>query len=201
MSRATATPATTAACPHCKKPLVDPNGLGWCKACGYCRSLAESDAKIAPQQTASEPDVLLMTGDTLRGTPFWFWVTLLGVIVIAGGTVAAVYQLHLTPFQRALFCTLEIAAGVLMMFTGQFLGLMRVAPEDPSLGLKDAFFPFRLYGLVFAALPATRLTIFLGAWGLTAIITASIAVGGLDHWFTYLPNKSRPYVVDKIPKG
>ena len=41
-------PTTTPAvdpCPRCGKTLVDPAGLGWCPACGYCKSLAQANPK------------------------------------------------------------------------------------------------------------------------------------------------------------
>jgi len=73
-------------CPRCKQPLVDPQGLGWCKACGYCRSLAETETKgIAPPsplnaQPSRDGGVVLVPqfGDGTIGilhipalAPFW----------------------------------------------------------------------------------------------------------------------------------
>ena len=63
---------------------------------------------------------------------------------------------------------------------------MRLAPEDPTLSIKDAVFPFRVYGLVLHNLPRTKLSLILGLWGLTAVVTAFLCMGGLGHWFTYL---------------
>ena len=73
------------------------------------------------------------------------------------------------------------------MFAGQFLAVLRIAPEDSNLHFWDAVFPFRLYGLVLKRLPTTQTTLFLGIWGATAIISAALFVGGLEHWLNYLP--------------
>jgi hypothetical protein len=188
-------------CPRCKQPLVDPKGLGWCKACGYCRSLAETEAKTS-KPVASQPNTLTATGDALAQTPVWMWTCLLGAAFIMGATVFAERSWTLTDFHRALFCTIQVVLGVAMMFTGQFIGLLRVAPEDPSLSFKDAVFPFRLYGIIFKRLPMTQYAVYLGVWGFIAIVTASLFVGGMGHWFTYLPKANNlGYKVEKLPKG
>jgi hypothetical protein len=193
--------AAATGCPRCKKPLVDPNGLGWCQSCGYCRSLAECKLKTDAPLPLSEPNALMTTGSAILQMPTWFWVTLFGATTIVIGTILGARHTNWTDLQRAVFCSIQVGVGVAMMLTGQFIGLVRVAPEDPSISFKDAIFPFRLYGLIFKHLPGTRLAVFLGMWGLTAAITASIVVGGMGHWFTYLPNKARPYIVEKIPKS
>jgi len=42
-------------CPRCGKPLTDAAGLGWCRACGYCRSLEEAKAP-APETSSFRRD-------------------------------------------------------------------------------------------------------------------------------------------------
>jgi hypothetical protein len=178
---------TAVACPRCQKPLFDPNGLGWCKACGYCRSIAESEAQASQTPAAAAPTTLTATGSAIGQTATWVWVALVGMILVAGATFALASWLTLTPLQRALLTSVQIAAGFALMFAGQFIGLLRIAPDESTLSFKDAVFPFRLYGLIFKRLPSTRHTVYLGAWGLAAIVSAAVFIGGLGHWFTYLP--------------
>lgn len=181
-------------CPRCHKPLIDPNGLGWCKACGYCRSLEESEAKSVRAPAAAAPTTFTATSSALVQTPTWFWVTLGGLVLVVVATFACGHWLSLSPFHRALLTTIQIIGGFGLMFVGQFIGLLRIAPEDATLSFKDAVFPFRLYGLIMKRLPNTRHTLYLGAWGFAAILSATIFIGGLGHWFTYLPSyqKSHP---------
>lgn len=174
-------------CPRCQKPLIDPNGLGWCKACGYCRSLAESEAKAAEASKPAAPTTVGATSSAIFQTPTWFWVTLGGIVLVAGGTFALGNFLTLAPLQRALLTTVEIGLGAVIMFIGQLIGVTQIAPDESTLNFKDAVFPFRLYGLVLKRLPSTRHTVYLGAWGLAAIVSAAVFVGGLEHWFTQLP--------------
>jgi hypothetical protein len=188
-------------CPRCQKPLIDPGGLGWCQGCGYCRSVAECEKKTAatpaPEAQPARPDPLIVTGSAVSQMPTWVWVTLIGVVLIAGATVACGVLLNFEPFQRALLATLQIVAGIAFMFLGQLIGLMKIAPEESSVTFLDVLFPFRLYGMVFKRLPSTRHTIYLGAWGLAAAISAGIFIGGLDHWFTYLPGHPKNVAAHK----
>src|SRR5262245_32279415 len=135
MNQLTTTPSpapTAVPCPRCKQPLVDPKGLGWCKACGYCQSLAEGAATTTkapdPSPTPTPQNTVTATGAALAQTPGWFVVAALGVILVAGGTFACAHYLTFTPLQRALFTTIAIVGGFGLMFLGQFIGLMRIAP-------------------------------------------------------------------------
>ncbi|MBM3995461.1 MAG: hypothetical protein FJ303_15100 [Planctomycetes bacterium] len=189
------TPVPVDPCPRCKKPLVDPHGLGWCKACGYCKSLEESGKKAEtvpdPVPANAPQDTISATGWAISETPLWFWIMLVGVLVVVGATFAAGRWLPLTPFQRALFTTIQIGAGLGIAFLGQFIALMMLAPDETSLTFKDAVFPFYLYTLVFKHLPKTQFTIYFATWGTAAIVAAAIFIGGLGHWFTYLPGNHK----------
>jgi hypothetical protein len=186
-------------CPRCKKPLIDPKGLGWCKACGFCRSLEDTekksimDVKQAPSEksapaAAKSPAI---PGVAPRASSKWIVVMLTGIVLIAGATYAGSRVLQLTPLERAVLTSLQIGIGVLVMFIGQFIGLLRIAAEESSLHFWDALFPFRLYGLIFKRLPRAAFTVYLGSWGFTAIVTAAVFIGGLQHWFNYLPGNQK----------
>ena len=204
MNHLSSTPDVNAAapCPRCQKPLVDPHGLGWCKACGYCRSLVESETTNAktPDAKPCPQNAMTATGSAIGQTPTWFWVTLAGVILIVSATFLCGHYLNpkFTAFQKALLTTVQILVGVAMMLLGQFIGLLRIAPEDSTLSFKDAIFPFRLYGLVMKRLPSTRHTVYLGVWGIAAIVAANLFIGGLGHWITYLPGAQKTSNIPKV---
>ena len=66
-------PSTAGAgCPRCGQALIDPSGLGWCKACGYCRSLGAEQKPAAPpapaKAAAPKP---VVPGLAPAKKPFW----------------------------------------------------------------------------------------------------------------------------------
>src|SRR5262245_4884672 len=112
-------------CPHCREPLFDPGALGWCKKCGYCRSLGDSESKSDKAET---PNTLTATGSAIGQTPMWVWVTFLGIGIVVAITFVGGRYLTLSPLERALLTTVQIFLGVAAMILGQFIGLMRIAP-------------------------------------------------------------------------
>ena len=180
----------SADCPRCSKPLIDPQGLGWCKACGYCHSLQEGESKATPE-AASQPTTIGATGSAFMQLPAWMWITLAGIVMIVCLSIGLGRSVPLKPLERALVTTVGTAIGLAIMLLGQFIGLMRVAPDDPSLTFNDVVFPFRLYGIVMKRLPLTQMTLYLGTWGLALIISLNVCVGGVTHWLTYLPKSQQ----------
>lgn len=175
-------PATTTPCPKCTQPLTDAAGLGWCPACGYCRTLAESPS----QESLKLPDPEPIRPAEEYTIPNWVWPLALGIALAIGVSVWANKKVLETPFQRALWASLQIAGGILILFVGQFITLMRLAPEDEKLGFKDVILPFRLYGLAFKRLPKFSLSVWCLGWGLAVILCGFFLIGGLDHWLTYV---------------
>ena len=81
--------------------------------------------------------------------------------------------------------------GIIGLLMSVIMVVLSKAVWVQSFGFKDALFPFRLYGLILKHLPSTRLTIYFGAWGVAAIVSAAVLTGGLGHWFTYLPHNQK----------
>lgn len=189
-----AAPANANACPRCDKPLIDPDGLGWCRACGYCRSLEEERAKQpldapAPAPGKSSPFGIVEFGRLLVHLPSWLWVLLGGFGLVVLMSLPAMLTLPEGMLSRCLWSTVQIIVGVLMILAAQFWALMELADSDDRLGAKDGIISGRLWVLTLARLPETRKQVWLAAWGLAAILAALFLIGGLSHWFTYLPGR------------
>ena len=174
-------------CPRCAQPLVDPHGLGWCKGCGYCRSL-EMEKGNQLLQAAPEPSRGAVLAGAAGNVPLWLWLLLGGLVVLAGMSLTAGRLLppgnNLT---RALWTTAQIGAGWALAFVGQLVALVRIAPEDEKLSFKDALVPTRLWGLVFKRLPRLSGCLCISTWGVALALFAGLFIGGLPHWLTYLP--------------
>lgn len=175
-------------CPRCQQPLIDPLGLGWCKACGYCRSLGEGPATPAPVAVATGPRKTTMfeAAGTIRYLPTWIWFTVLSVAIVVGSVYLANRFYHPRGLPRALWATIQLGAGIALIFVGQFTALFRLAPEDPSLSFMHAIMPGAMYGHMFKQLPRTSWSVYLVCWGKALMVTAKVFIGGFEHWFTYL---------------
>ena len=175
-------------CPRCKQQLIDPAGLGWCKACGYCRSLeAEQDNQLL--QTSAGPSRGAALAGAAGQIPWWIWGLGVGVAVVAGGSLAA-DRLLLTGngLPRALWTSVQIGVGLVLIFAGQFFALVQIAHEDATLSFKDALVPTRLWHLAGKRMSRLYGCLWTSAWGLSLVVCAFLFIGGLKHWFTYLPN-------------
>ncbi|HEX3314830.1 MAG TPA: hypothetical protein VHR72_08070 [Gemmataceae bacterium] len=186
-------PAAATPCPKCGKVLVDPNGLGWCSACGYCKSLADVSMEPAVVEAEAEttpptPSMGAATVGAIGHLPVWFWVLL---VVIAQGVGLSIVAGHELPeganLSRAAWCTGQIGAGLLLMFFAQCWLLLQIAPEVATLSFKDAVMPFKLWPLAMKRLPKNQLSLWAASFGATILIGAFVWVGGLEHWLTYLP--------------
>ena len=177
-------------CPRCQGPLIDPRGLGWCKACGYCHSLDENRARLAAAPAAPRARPTMPRPGVLVQVPRWGIVLPVGVIVTATASWAIGRYIPFEPLHRALWATIQAALGILVMFAGQAYGLFRIAPEEATLHFVDAIVPFRLYSLVCKRLPGMAIVLCIGSWGLTLTLSGLLLIGGMGHWLKYLP-KSR----------
>jgi hypothetical protein len=182
---------TPGLCPRCGQPIIDPDGLGWCRACGYCRSLEDERACALLAKTkvgAKQPSMAALAGDI----PIWFWILVGGIGAVFAASLAAGWLLPAGKcLPRALWTTLQIAVGLLVVFAHQFLVLVVVAPEDEKLGFKDALLPTRLWPAAARRLPRTAPYLWGASWGLAMVIAALLFIGGLGHWNSYLPGANK----------
>jgi len=197
---AEAAPEDAAPCPQCSAKLIDPNGLGWCRACGYCRSL-EVERKSRPLQrpalpATTSPMALLECGRMLARAPAWVWVLLTGVVTVVVCSLPPSLSLPEDSLSRCLWCTGQLVVGVLLILVGQAWALMLVADSDDRLGVKDVVVSARLWAVALKRLPETRRQLWLASWGLTAVLSALFLIGGLSHWFTYLRRPAPPPAVE-----
>jgi hypothetical protein len=181
-------------CPRCGGKLVNPEGLGWCPRCGYCKSLVEDSAQgalpSAPPSRQASPLGIVEFGALLGNVPSWLRITLAGVAGVTLISTAANYSLADESFARALWSSLQVVLGLLAVLAAQVWCLFLLAPTDGSLGPKDLILSFRLWGLVLKQLPDMRRQVWVGSWGATAVASAVLIVGGFSYWAQfYKPKK------------
>ncbi len=202
---ASATPPTTAdattsesaagtPCPRCGSKLINPGSLGWCPKCGYCRSLEQAGGTMAltaaPGTDKASPLGMVEFGQMLSKLPTWLWVLLAGMGILVVFSLSGNYFLPKNSLPRALWSSVQLAVGLVVLIAAQAWAVILIAPGDDHIGPKDVVFSARLWGLVFRRLPDTRKQLWLGAWGLSAMICAVLLVGGFEYWYQfYQPKK------------
>jgi hypothetical protein len=188
------TPEVPSTCPRCQGKLTDPNGLGWCQACGYCRSLEEDREKVPLSKPALAAPRVSLFGlveccQMLTMLPRWAWVLGGGTVAVVLVAAAAGQLLPRLGLERSLWGTVAMGVGGVIMVGAQIAALVAIAPHDERLSGKDLLFPARLWALTLKRLPATRWQVWFWVWGLTLIIGARHFLDGF-RWVRFpVPRK------------
>lgn len=134
-------------------------------------------------------------GAVIGNVPIWSWLLLAGLVAVIVGSLAVDRYLPAGKnFPRAFWATAQIAGGLLICFACQLYALIQVAADDEKLGFKDAIMPTRLWSVVCKRLPRTAPSLLGGVWGLALVVCSFLFIGGLGHWYSYLPGvKDRPH--------
>jgi hypothetical protein len=188
-------------CPRCGAKLIDPNSLGWCMKCGYCKSIEEEAQHVPPPKAQTHSALGVLEFFQMLGKiPGWGWVLISGCLVVLSVSLTANHYLLLESFERALWQAIQIGVGALFVLVGRIWAIMLVTSEEESIGVMDVFFSWHLWKLTIRRLPLTRRPVWIGAWGLTAIICAQSIIGGHEYWYQYYQPKkyARKNLVDIV---
>jgi hypothetical protein len=181
-------------CPRCGGKLTNPEGLGWCPSCGYCRSLDEGAGKmaIAAAQGPRKPSPLGIVEffEVLGKLPFWLWMLVGGSAIVAAISVAADFVLPEESLARALWSTIQVATGLLGLFAAQVWAFLLIAPESEHISAKDLILSARLWSMACRRLPQSQRQVWLGGWSATTMLSAIFLIGGFSYWYQfYHPKK------------
>jgi hypothetical protein len=201
-----ALPAGPPPCPRCGGRLTNPDGLGLCAGCGYCRSLEEEAPAVAPPPeppAPKEPSILGATelGEAMRRMPRWAWPLLGGVVVVVAASSAADYLLPEDGLVRALCSATQMVLSVVGLIAAQMWAVLRVGDQEDGLGARDLFLPGRVWRAAFRRLPATRRPVWLGAWSLTALVCGVAVIGGFEYWLELAQERRVRRVAEKLAEG
>jgi hypothetical protein len=121
----------------------------------------------------------------------------LGCVVIVGGGILANWWLpasgggehgpRLT--ERTMISTITVALAIPGILITQVWVLFSAAAKDARLEFLDAMNPIRSWTLAIGRLPDTRHPLCSACWCWAALLTAFLAVGGMDYW---MPSKHKP---------
>ncbi len=195
-----------AACPRCGGKLTNPDGLGWCPGCGYCRSLEEEGKALAaaPAPVAPKQPSLLGAAEfaqVLTLLPSWLWPLLGGSAVVAGISIAADCLLPEECLTRALWSAIQMLLAVVGLILSQLWAVLLIGADEEKVGARDVIMigSMRLWRGTLRRLPRTRIPVWIGAWCLTALICGGTVVGGFNYWLEMVKAKrSRPAAALRI---
>jgi hypothetical protein len=182
-------------CPRCGGKLVNPQELGWCPKCSYCRSLEKDQAtaklsiETAPARTVASR--FGECGDLIARIPPWGWIAAGGVCtIVALAFIANRFLAVEESLARALISLIAIVGSIVTILCVNLWSLFMLAAADEKLGPKDVFIPFGLWVRICEKLPIMRRQFLTILWCLTAFVCAIIIVGGLEYWWElYKPKK------------
>jgi hypothetical protein len=203
---APAAPADPALCPRCGGKLTNPDGLGWCPGCGYCRSLEEENAAVAPPaepEPPRKPSVLGASefGEAMRRMPGWAWPLLGGAAVVGGVSVAVDYWLPEECLGRALWSAAQIVLSVVGLVVAQLWAVMLVGSREDGIRARDVILGGLVWRAALRRLPATRRPVWLGTWSLTGLLCGLAVVGGFNYWLTAVQEKRLGQVLAALSRG
>jgi hypothetical protein len=183
----TEAPDDPSLCPRCGGKLTDPDGLGWCPGCGYCRSIEEEGKAIAaapPPPAPKQPSLLGASefGEAMRRMPHWAWPLLGGMALVIAISAAADYLLPEECLARALWSAIQMVLSIVGIITAQLWVALLVGADEDGLGAKDVILPGRSWRTAIRRLPATRKPVWLGAWCATGLVCGVAVVGGFNYW-------------------
>jgi hypothetical protein len=190
-------------CPRCGGLLKFPETIGACMVCGYSRVKPTggpvSQQALTPSLRPGSRSETLETFRWLLKLPAWFWVLLLGCVVIIGGGIFANWWLPVPSTSpervprlttRTIISTITLAIAIPGILITQVWVLFSAAAKDARLEFLDAMNPIRAWSLAIGRLPDTRHPLCSACWCWSAVLTAFLAVGGMDYW---MPSKHKPF--------
>jgi hypothetical protein len=187
--------ADPVACPRCKGKLINPQVLGWCPKCGYCRSLEKDQAaaKLVTDMPAAKSALTRFgdMGELVAKIPSWGWIAAAGICTIL---ILATFANYVFPQEeslaRALISLLGVVLSIIVILFTNLWALFRLGADNEHLGPKDVFLCAGIWRCICRNLPDTRRIFWTGSWCLTAFISACFIVGGFDYWWElYKPKR------------
>jgi hypothetical protein len=173
------------ACPRCDTPLIDPERLGLCPGCGYCRALAQAPPLLTgPRAAPCWASALGLVGfwQRFRLLPVGTWLILGAALTVLPLSYLADRNLPTGSRERALWSSVQVGVGAAVLLLGQAWTLRLLWARQERASLFAVLFPLRLWPQAVRWLPDTREALCLTGGGLATVLAAVLWVGGLAYW-------------------
>jgi hypothetical protein len=172
------TQAAKPGCPQCGS--TEPWGLAsWCPRCGYYPALGKQVGPLPPavdesEATAAPPLWTLV--------PRWGWILGAGVVAIIAVSIVGRLCTPDDSWARTYWALGQIVVGLVTCCVAHAWSYMVAITKTDRFGVFDIFLkPGAIWGTTLQRLPQTVRQLWLGSWGLSAVLFAMIVVGGLRY--------------------
>ena len=191
-------PASGSACAicHSTKPWGESS---WCPDCGFYPKL-DAVVKSNPelQKTVEDkPEVETPTGPVEEELATqWIVQLMLGIAIVIAITMAIRVLYHYIDGTRGIWTIGQVVAGFIGLCAAQIAAANHSMAKRANTSLMDAVNePIEVWKSTFEELPQGKERLFLGAWSLTAIVSAILIIGGVNSQMIFGNTK----VVKKKP--
>src|SRR5262249_43189056 len=178
---------------------TDPDGLGYCPRCGFCRAVEQEKAlaQAAPAQEAANGQ-LAASWQAARGPPGSAWGILGATVFLVPVSFLAHRHLGVSSRARYFWMAAQIALGITSFFAAQVWAFILVRQKE-RVGVLDLVFPGNLWRHAFLGLPETGGPFSLCAFGSVALLTGALWIGKWDWLTTYdtEPDLPKTFVADE----
>ena len=197
------------ACPQCGS--TEPWGISsWCPNCFYHPRMGQMTFAPPPP----DPEVRhLQPGyshksesyaEILKALPLWGHVLWVGLVSIFGLSVFMSIKLPSFGPERAIWTLAQALIGMIAAGTAHVLVFFSAVPVTDKYGPFDLFLkPLDFWRYAIRKLPAKPWRLWMFAWGLTAMLSALVLIGGIRYSVIFetksTPKKSTWYLTPELP--
>jgi hypothetical protein len=162
---------------------MDPTGLTWCPACGYCPLLETPTVERGRKTPRSLAKLGAVDFFKVVGTtPDWLWRLLFGVVAAVAISLVADFLLIETAHDRAVWGLWQLLAGLGLVLVAHVLALRQVTVVEARSCSGGSWSLTGLWRATLGRLPETRWPVNLVSWGGSLILCSVLIVGGLGWW-------------------
>jgi hypothetical protein len=175
------------ACPQCGS--TEPWGISsWCPNCFYHPRMGQMAAAAPPP----DPEVRhLQPGyshksesyaELLKSLPLWGHMLWVGTVSIFALSVFMSFKLPQFGPQRAVWTLVQASLGLIAAGTAHVLVFFDAVPVTDKYGPFDLFLkPLDFWRYAIRKLPSKPWRLWMFAWGLTAVLSALVLIGGIRY--------------------
>jgi len=155
----------------------------WCPNCGYyptinSEGVSDNSWKDAmPVEEESVPE-----GNLFAQLPGWFWILMGGIVCIVMTGFYIRIQADEAESTRGMIALGILPFALTTMAIAHLLASRQAMKHDPRIRFADAIISwFTIWQPSIGQLPDSRKRIWSMTWGMTAVVTSLLVIGGIDY--------------------